>query len=438
MIFLNTRWTTYLSALGKPFQKLSRLEFLQPDGSTAFALDNRFKRGYNNRFDSRAFLADGSLSVNLQNGKRRCASVTLSNLDGNFDFAVNRLWFGNRVRLSMGIVLPDGTDFYLPQGVFYLSEPSALWNPSAKTVSFELVDKWSYLDGTLFGTLDSALVLSKTKNDDNVFRAIEKILKFSKFDLAVTETDPARMIDPQNPVFSTYYNGKTYTVSTGETIPVTAFPWDVTIDSENGTLADAILEMNTFVVGICGYDQTGTFRIEPSQEFISDTQKPILFHFSPENSELLGFSENFKIGDVYNDVIIVGEGVDGKSVFGRASNFDPKSDTNINLIGKKTHKERRAEFWNPTQCEDIAKYTLKTKTVLQKSISIRSSQMFHLAENSLISVKRTDKKGNPIEKHIISSISIPIGETGEMTINATSVNDISDFSVSSSKGGGTP
>ena len=63
----------YMSALREPFQKLCRLRFLQPDGSTAFSLDNNPK---NRR--SGAFVADGSISVNLQNGKRRTATVTLS------------------------------------------------------------------------------------------------------------------------------------------------------------------------------------------------------------------------------------------------------------------------------------------------------------------------------------------------------------------------
>ncbi len=432
---MNTRWTQYLFALQKSFQKRSRIEFLQPDGSVAFALDNRFKRGYNTRYDTRAFIQDGNLSVNLKNGQRRNASITLSNLDGAFDYAVNRLWFGQQIRLSMGLVLPDGTDFYLPQGVFYILNPQNIFNPNGRTASFELSDKWCYLDGTLFGTLDAALVISKNRYDDNIFKAIASILKFSRFDLDITETDAARIVDAVNPVFPSFYNGKTYTTSNGITVPMTAFPYDVTVDSENGTLADAILEMNTFIAGLIGYDPTGTLRIEPSQDDISDADKPVLWAFSPENPTFLGLSESVKNTEIYNDIIVIGEGAEDSSVWGRASNFDPRSDTNINMIGRKTYKEKNAEFWNPIQCEDIAKYFLKTKTVLQKAISIRSSQMFHLMENRLISVKRTDKKGSPIERHIIQSFSLPIGETGEMTINATSVNDFPIISTTSSKGG---
>lgn len=30
------------------------------------------------------------------------------------------MWFGTMVRLSEGLLLPNGEEFYLPQGVFYI------------------------------------------------------------------------------------------------------------------------------------------------------------------------------------------------------------------------------------------------------------------------------------------------------------------------------
>ena len=78
------RLNDYMKMLRKPYIKLARLRFLQPDGSTAFAIDN-------NPLGRRsgAFLQEGSITVNLQNGRRRSASVTLSNLDHAFDYNVN-------------------------------------------------------------------------------------------------------------------------------------------------------------------------------------------------------------------------------------------------------------------------------------------------------------------------------------------------------------
>ena len=121
------RYQQYLEALKTPFIKRTKLEFLQPDGSVAFVLDNNERNPRSN-----AFIQSGNLSVNLQNGKRRQATVTLANLDGAYDYNVNRVWFGQQIRLSMGLVMPDGTDFYLPQGIFCVKDPEEVFHPGKK------------------------------------------------------------------------------------------------------------------------------------------------------------------------------------------------------------------------------------------------------------------------------------------------------------------
>ena len=128
----------YLRQLRTPFTKLCRLRFLQPDGSTAFALDNN---PLNRR--SGAFLAEGTISGNLQNGQRRTANVLLSNLDEEYDYNVNNIWFGQQIAIDEGLVLSDGSDFYIQQGVFYVSEPVETLQPGQRTMEFPLMDKWA-------------------------------------------------------------------------------------------------------------------------------------------------------------------------------------------------------------------------------------------------------------------------------------------------------
>ena len=101
-------WQMYLNALKGNFKKLARIDFLQPDGTVAFSIDNK-ETGRRNR----TFIQDGSLTVNLQNGKRRVASIKLSNAGHDYDYSVNKLWFGQQIRLMEGLELPDGEEFYL-------------------------------------------------------------------------------------------------------------------------------------------------------------------------------------------------------------------------------------------------------------------------------------------------------------------------------------
>lgn len=401
-------WGEYLKTLKTSFVKLAKLEFLQPDGSVAFALDNN---AMNRR--SGAFIQNGNITVNLQNGKRRMATVTLSNLDGEFEYNVNKVWFGQQVRLSEGLVLSNGQEFYLPQGVFYIVNPSETVDPGQKTVTYTLEDKWAYLDGTLFGNLDGIYEVPVNRN---IFDAISSVLMLPRGN--------GYMVDSMPPIYTDYYNGQTTTLPDGSTISDVLTPYTYRCEGDDGTYASIILEMNTMLAGWIGYDMTGRLRLDPSQDDILDSSKPIQWAFEPEEKQFLGTTYAIKNTEVYNDIIITGESLsEYGNVAGRASNFDPASDTNINLIGRKTLRESAAGYYSEKLCQDLAVFKLKRQTVLQKSVSIKSTQIFHLQENQLVTIRRPDKEGYPVERHLVTGFSRPIAQSGMMTIEATSVQD---------------
>lgn len=405
---MQNRYLQYLSALKSPFRKVCKLEFLQPDNSVAFVLDNNIS---NKR--SQAFLQEGTISVNLQNGQRRQASITLSNIDGNFDYSVNKIWFGQRIRISEGLILPDGTEFYLPQGVFYPKEPKEVHNPSKRTMTFSLVDKWAMLDGTLGGKLDG---IYEVPANSNIFSAISSLLS--------EDMGNGQPYDNVPPAFTNYYNDLTTTLPDGSSISNVLSPYTLRVDSDNSSRADVILSLNAMLVGWVGYDQTGRFRLTPSQDDILDISKPVQWSFSPSESQFLGATYRIKNTEVKNDIIVTGESLGSNpQANGRASNFDPSSDTNINMIGYKTERISKQGFYTNDICEAQAAFELKRKTVLQKAVDISSTQMFHLTENNLVEIRRIDKPGAPVERHLIQGFTRPLGEAGSMTITATSVVD---------------
>lgn len=402
------RTQDYFKMLRKPFTKLCRLRFLQPDGSTAFALDNN---PLNRR--SGAFLQEGSISVNLQNGQRRTASVTLSNLDAAFDYSVNKIWFGQQIALDEGLILSDGTEYYLPQGVFYISEPQETFQPNLRTITYPLVDKWSYLDGTLFGRLEGTY---EVPVNTNIFTPIRAILNLDRGN--------GTKVDAVTPIFTTYYDNKTQTLPDGSTASLVRSPYTLRVDSDDGTYADVILGLSEMVNGLVGYDQTGALRIDPSQDDVLDTQKAVLWRFSTREAQLLGATYTVKNTEVYNDYIVLGEQTsEYAQAAGRAQNLDPLSDTNVYLIGRKTFRETATGYYTETQCKDLAEWKLKRTAVLQKAVSISCTQMFHIVENNLVEITRTDKPGSPTERHLIQGFTRPLTSTGEMTISAVSVAD---------------
>lgn len=403
------RWAAYLASLEGPFIKLARLDFLQPDGSLAFSIDNNPK---NRR--AGAFIQEGELSVNLQNGQRRQAAVTLSNLDGEYDFNINKVWFGQQIRLMEGLVLPDGTDYYLPQGVFYVKDPEETFEPGRKMARYTLADKWAYLDGTLFGNLEGIYQITR---GENLFTAVSTLLQKGRGN--------GQPIDNVPPVFTTYYNNRTVTLPDGTTASWLTAPYTYRCESESGTYAEVLLEVNKMLVGWMGYDQAGHLRVDAAYEDILDTDKPVQYQLSPERTTFLGATYTVKNTEVYNDIIVRGTALnDGEPIpKGRAVNADPRSDTNVNILGYRTQRRSETAYYADGQCQELAEFYLKRNTVLQRSVTVQTSQIFHLVENNLVTIRRTDKPGAPVERHLLTGFTRPIGQTGAMQLNCTSVND---------------
>lgn len=409
------RFQAYLGALKKPFIKRCRLRFLQPDGTTAFALDNNPD---NER--SGAFIQDGEISCNDQNGQRRTATVTLSNLDGEYDFNINKVWFGQQIALDEGLVLPDGSDFYIQQGVFYIQDPTETLEPGQRTVEYSLVDKWAYLDGTLFGNLEGTY---EVPVDSNIFDALRSLLLLPRGN--------GYPVDSVEPIITQYYNGKTQEVTDRGDVLLTNSPYTLRIDSDSGTYADVAEGLADMLAARIGYDASGALRLEPSQDDILDTDKPVLWAFSTSEAQLLGATYTTNNSSVYNDYIVIGETLDdGTTIAARATNKDPMSDTNIyTSLGRRTVREAASGYYTTRQCEDLAVWRLKRATTLQKSVSVSCTQMFHLEENNLISLTRTDKQGSPTERHLITGFSRPLASSDSMTIECTSVNDYPSATV---------
>lgn len=398
----------YRRLLRQPFSKLCRLRFLQPDGSTAFALDNN----PTGRFAG-AFIKDGSLSVNLSNGRRRTATVTLSNLDGDFDYNVNKIWFGNEVALDEGMILSDGSYFYIQQGVFLIENPQETVAPANRTAKYDLVDKWANLDGALFGNLESTYIVPR---GTNIFEPITALL--------AEDRGNGLPIDGVPPIYTDFYNGKTQETPDGGTAKLTDTPYTLRIENESGTLADICLGLAEMLAAWIGYDAAGALRIDPSQDDILDSDKPLAWQFSQDEADLLGMDYTEKNTEVYNDFIVIGEALDdGPMVAARAQNLDPESDTNIALIGRKTVRYKAAGYTTKRQCEDLSVWKLKRSTALQKAVSIECSQILHLRENDLVSIVRSDKPGSPVERHLVQSFTRPLTGSGSMRISAVSVQD---------------
>lgn len=138
-----------------------KLEWLNPDETVRCAFTNA------------TYDINASVNVNKQNGCRRTCTVKLNNDTDSFPIELDNIWIGQKFKLWMGIYLDESTPYYLPQGVFYVSNPTEVYNPSERTITLNGVDKWAYLDGTLHGKLAGSY---QTNVDVDLYDAIRKLL----------------------------------------------------------------------------------------------------------------------------------------------------------------------------------------------------------------------------------------------------------------------
>ena len=388
----------YLEAVKKPvLVPCLKLEWLNPDDSIAYEITTDL---YN---------TNGTLNVTNQSGCRRTFNLQIHNVDGKYDIDVNKVWLGQKVKLYLGSYI-EGTPYLIQQGVFYLTNPTDIMNTAENCIQLNCTDKWSYLDGSLFGNLDG---IYKVPVNSDIFDAIKALL--------LTDRGNGVPIDSTKPNISTFFNTKMTTLSNGELVSVLKTPFTATID-KGQTFADVLLQFNTMLAGVVYYDTVGRLNVEPNETDLLDKDKEILYKFDQNNSDILGKSQEFKFTEVFNDILCVGATTNGYLAKGRATNNNIKSDLCVQRIGKKTKVYEDTNYYSDGLCQDWANYLLRNNTILQTSLSLQTIPLYHLDVNKLITITNT-KYHLKEEKFLINSLSIPLG-LGQMTISATSINEL--------------
>lgn len=412
MIDYYARYGEYLEKLRRPHISATKIDWLNPDGTVAFDITD----------DA---IQSGTLNVQYQNGVRATADVLLNNWDQIYDVNADKVWFGQQIRVSRGLYLDDGSPFLIPKGVFYVSNPDQVYAPTQRTTHLSLVDKWGYLDGSLFGNLDGIYQLNI---GDDLFVALRELL--------LKDRGNGIPYDSVPPLLPSYYIGRTtraaytklitnidssgieYTSTEVEyrDVPVTQCPYTSRIEA-SGTMADIILEIAKMLVANVGYDASGRLCIEPNNTDMSNRTRPIQWNFRTTENSLLSVSYQFPLSDVYNTVTVTGATLNGLQSKGFAQNTDARSGTSVSRIGAKCYAEEQSSFYTTLQCQEMADYLLKQKSDLLTTTTIESVPIYHICENELITLELSERP-SAAEQYLVTGYSMPMGQIGSMTINA--------------------
>lgn len=196
------------------------------------------------------------------------------------------------------------------------------------------------------------------------------------------------------------------------------------------TYADVLLEYATILCAHIYYDVNGRLIIEPmidTADDITDTNKDVVWHFTVEEKQLLGLTQTYNFDKVYNDIIVLGNIVNGHQFKARVQNRNIMSDTCVQKIGLKTKEPfEDNQYYSDDQCKELAMYYAKVDTILQKSGNIDSTPLYHLDVNKLVTVSTPN---NNMSKELFLITGFTLNSSDKMSVNITSVNILKDFSV---------
>ncbi len=386
-----SRHEQYMNMLHGDYRATARLYLLNQDESIREEI-------------TQDLIVGGNLHGILQNGMRRTATVTINNDDLRYTPNPNRIWFGQKFKLYAGILLEDGSEYLLPQGVFYSSNPGSSYLQSNRIATLNLVDKWSYLDGSLYGRVKGAYYIPKTIQNGS--EQINVSLSDAVTYTLQQDDGNGGYVDPIKPFFDTN---------------ITNVDLPYTLRSQaTGTYADVLLELNKMMIGSMGYDQNGRLCVTSDNTNVDRSTQSTIWSFSQDSTQLFSLDAVSQMTDVYNHVYVVGATVDGDIIKGEAKCESAKYDTNIERVGDKILVVEDQKLYSASYAQERAEYELKKARRLGYQLSGSSAPQFHWYPGCLISVPPMDTS-HRARTIMITDYNLPLASVGAMTWTGTTL-----------------
>lgn len=337
----------------------------------------------------------GNYTENYQNGQRRNLNISLVNKDGKYTPSINTIWTQDKFRLDVGIEVDDET-YWFPRGIYIMGNPTSSHEDSDKQVNLTLVDKFALLEGKM-GTLETTYEIPE---GSLIKDAIEGILTI--------DTGSGYPLDLKPIIYDHSFDGKTT-------------PYTLRKDA-GSTFGEMILELADILGAECFYNDLGNLCFIPINETILDSDKPVLWNLSDQKRDFISSSTTYDFNNIVNEVNIVGDNVNNKIYSAVARNEDVSSPICIQRIGRHVSYINDTAIFSDELAQDRADYELRKATILGTSVNISTTFNPLLFVDNAITIEDEFYKFNR-EKFIIQSISYSIGDSNEMSITCSNVDN---------------
>ena len=350
--------------------------------------------------DISEYLISGSIDLNYQKGQTRSCNIVLRNSNKEWipSPVKGNLWKGIKYRIDLGLYY-RGTVFWKQCGIFTPANPNLSSNRSNKTISLQMYDKFSLLDGTIGGkSIKNFSIAVGTKIKD----AIKSVL--------FSDMGNGRQYDYKSLIFPSEHENKV----TSHTITITP----------NSNLGNVILELVWMISCDVYYNSVGNLTVSSIPDGSLASNKPILWNYSEKDSLYFDFSMEIDYTSIVNQVTVYGAIVNGYQYKATAYNVNPKSQSNIYLTLPNPEEITDSNLNSDELCMYKAVYELKRKLIIACKSKFKSVFIPHLDINNLILLANSDYDFNE-EKFLMSNIHLEIGTSMiSMDINASNINEV--------------
>lgn len=348
-------------------------------------------------------IPSGSLEVSYQQGVRRSFSLSLINNDNLFFPAFDKLiWIGTKVKVIAMSTCVTGEVFENNLGIFLLYNPSIGHSNGQKIISFQCIDKFGALNGTVGGKLNGTYEVPANTLLKNVVLDILQSKNGKQF----RDMKPL-ILDKK---LSNYRIP--YTVS----INISSTFGDLLVELANQAGADIFYDINGYLNIIRGLTET------------QENLEAPLWHFEYGNHTYFGGNYSQNWSSVINTVIVHGVSKETQApISAIAINENPYSPSCVDAIGSFVMYIEDSNIYSKALAEARAKYELQKRNKLAANVTIQTEFLLHLDVDKFITI--TDSFYNiSNEKFIITGLSIPLSSQESMSLVCVNSKDLPYYS----------
>lgn len=334
---------------------------------------------------------DGSIKMDSTSLIRRTGSITLSVDPDLFPSPDSLMWFGNYLRVYVGIkdLTSRGEYINFLLGTFWIDSGDYSIDSSSSTITIALSDKMTKFDET---QLEYPM---KIPVNTPISDAIRLVME------SAGETEFSEIQQP----------------NTNMVVP---YDLEFAVGDNLTTVIESLRDM--YMDFYCGYNIMGEFEFKQiTVQKADDVAEPKWRFDSTENDRAdltVSFSESYNLKAIRNHIVVYGSMNErtGITPYGEVRLTDSKSPFNVDAIGNRKTILVDSTYGLDEQCVSRARYEIYKTSNFNESANISSIPIYILDANDILEV--THPHTNQVSRYMLDSFDLGLGVESTMNITA--------------------